>query len=256
MNVLETASALDRAERMAVPLTPAPGAPSLSAGEAWAVADARDQLRRERGARAVGYKLGWTSEVMRSEYGISDSNHGRLFDYMDLGGAAVLDLTDLISPLVEPEIAFRARHQLGQGASAEDIRHGGDWAIALEVVDPRWRRPFTWVENTADGSSAARFLTGPWLSPVGDPADWAVHMTWTGGRLAGTGANALGSPVAAVAWLLDSLARTGDCLQPGAVVLTGGLTVPVALAPGVTVEATSDQLGRCEINVIREAERA
>lgn len=250
MTPRDIARALDQAERTTSAIEPG----ILRGHDPWTVAEERDAIRRARGATAIGYKLGWTSAAMRAQYGIAECNYGRLFDYMDAGGQDLVDLSGLINPLVEPEIAFRPSGRLVGSDLADTPSLDGEWAVALEVVDPRWTKPFTWQDNTADGSSAARFVTGPWFTPVSDPAGWHVQLSWPGGQRSGHGAAALGSPVAAVAWLVKQLALRGDSLEPGSVVLTGGLTAPVPLVPGSPVRARSQELGTCQVKGWRREE--
>jgi 2-oxo-3-hexenedioate decarboxylase len=57
------------------------------------------------------------------------------------------------------------------------------------------------------------------------------------------GASLLGHPAEAVARLADSLGRRGLAIEPGWVVLAGGMTAPVELAPAMTVVARYSQLG-------------
>ena len=72
-----------------------------------------------------------------------------------------------------------------------------------------------------------------------------------GGRVSATaaGAAALGHPAAAVAWLVRALHRRGRGLAAGDVVLSGGLTEAVAVAPGEVVVARLGRLGTVELAV-------
>lgn len=73
---------------------------------------------------------------------------------------------------------------------------------------------------------------------VGLLAAVRVEMDVTGHRqLSGTADAAMGDPVSALAWLVERLGQRGEVLPAGSVVLTGGLTRAVPLAPGATVRA-------------------
>jgi len=61
------------------------------------------------------------------------------------------------------------------------------------------------------------------------------------------GAAVMGHPAAAVAWLVNALAARGERLCAGSIVLTGGLTAPVALGRGGAVTAEFDGLGSVEV---------
>ncbi|WP_345426727.1 fumarylacetoacetate hydrolase family protein [Pseudonocardia xishanensis] len=57
----------------------------------------------------------------------------------------------------------------------------------------------------------------------------------------------VGHPAAAVAWLVRRLSATDEGLTAGQVVLSGGLTAAVPVAPGDVVTATIDRLGSIEL---------
>jgi 2-keto-4-pentenoate hydratase len=219
----------------------------LTEDEAWAIAAEVDRLRAAGGHHRTGYKLGWTSAAMREALGIERPNFGSLWD--DMSAGSVLSLSALRHPKAEPEFAFCADQPLvGAEVGAADVRRAGRWAVALEVVDPRWESyDFTWVDNTADGSSAAAYVTGQ-FAPVGcAPEDLTLTMTWGDDRRSGRGRAALGSPAEAVAFLVQQLAERGAGLEAGMIVLTGGITSPVDLRPGLRIDVTSPQLGPCSV---------
>jgi 2-oxo-3-hexenedioate decarboxylase len=64
-----------------------------------------------------------------------------------------------------------------------------------------------------------------------------------------SGAAALGHPAASVAWLVRSLAGTGDGLRAGQLVLSGRLTAGVPIAAGDVVVASIDRIGSVELPV-------
>jgi 2-keto-4-pentenoate hydratase len=57
----------------------------------------------------------------------------------------------------------------------------------------------------------------------------------------------MGHPAAAVAWLVNTLGRTGQYLRPGTVVLSGGLTASVPLQRTSVVSAEFDGLGSVHV---------
>lgn len=243
---------LDRAERtrVAVPLL-STRPRGLSEEDAWRIAAARDGLRAGRGEVCTGYKLGWTSKAMRRALGIDQPNFGTLWAYMRVEGG-VLDGARLIHPKVEPEFAFRAEAVLSGGAvTALDVTRAGRWAVALEVVDPRWTNyDFDWLDNTADGSSAAAYVLGDFQRPRVEPH--RARLTMEAGDISreGTGAATMGSPAEAVAYLVRQLHERGTALQPGMVVLTGGITAPMDLTAGLVVKVSSPELGSYELRCV------
>jgi 2-keto-4-pentenoate hydratase len=219
----------------------------LSAEEAWAIAAEVDRRLVERGRRRAGYKLGWTSAAMREALGIDAPNFGSLWD--DMAVDAQLVLSRLHHPKAEPEFAFLADRPLsGSEVTAADVQRSGRWAVALEVVDPRWVSwEFTWLDNTADGSSAAAYAVGAFVDARTAPEDLELTMSWGGESRSGTGRAAMGSPAEAVAYLVHELAQRGERLEAGMVVLTGGITAPIGLERGLQVTVSSPQLGSCSV---------
>jgi 2-oxo-3-hexenedioate decarboxylase len=214
---------------------------SITIDEAYAVQGALTQRRLAEGERVVGWKLGYTSRAMREQMGVDEPNFGPLTDAMLLGDGAVVG-DGLVQPRVEPEIALR----LGRPLSAVDGSVERDAVLdavaeavaSLEIVHSSWwDYRFTLEHNTADGSSAAQVVLGGVLD-ADDLAAVEVELTVDGvtaGR--GCGADAGGHPADGVVWLLDKLAPAGVGLRAGDVVITGGLTRAVPLAPGGTASA-------------------
>lgn len=213
-------------------------AEDLSLTEAYAVQERLTDLRLAEGRLRVGYKLGYTSAVMRRQMGVEEPNYGPILDDMLLADGAT---TDRFShPRIEPEIGL----VLGRDLCGSDLMlHEVADAIVevracLEVVDSIWRDyRFTVEQNTADGSSAAGVVVGPELDV--DPMAchrFPVDLLQDGVSIAtGTSAAPGGHPLASVAWLCARLAPAG--LSAGGLVITGGLTAAMPLPAGSTIEA-------------------
>lgn len=199
----------------------------LDLGAAYAAQRELTALRTARGARRIGWKLGYTSAAMRAQMGVAEPNLGPLFDGMVLADGAAVP-AELVQPRVEPEIAVRV------GPAGEPL----EVLAALEVVDSVWQDyRFTLELNTADGSSAAAVALGPVLAP--DRLDELPVELLRNGEPSGaaTGAAAMGHPFTALRWLREELPRHGESLRDGDLVITGGLTAAVPLEPGDEVSA-------------------
>jgi 2-keto-4-pentenoate hydratase len=243
---------LDSAERNRTGVHPFSGRPSgLTRDDAWCIAAERDQLRDERGEIRTGYKLGWTSEAMRRALGIEEPNFGTLWAYMHVENG-ILDVGRLIHPRAEPEFAFVADSSLeGTGATADDVLGAGRWAVAIEIVDPRWASwDFDWLDNTADGSSAAAYVLGTFHRSAVTPELFRLTMKSGAVVRQGVGEAAMGSPAEAVAYLVRRLHDRGEALEPGMVVLTGGITAPIDLRRGLAVHVSSPELGSCDLHCV------
>lgn len=248
MDITSAADRLQEARRTLVGLRPFSQEPAgLTEEEAWAIAAEVDRQLLADGHHRTGYKLGWTSAAMREALGIDTPNFGSLWDTMAAGHS--LSLATLRHPKAEPEFAFHADRTLsGTEVGALEVQRAGRWAVALEVVDPRWvSYDFTWLDNTADGSSAAAYSVGQFVAVDGSPADLTLTMRWGDEHRSGGGSEAMGSPAEAVAYLVRQLARRGSALEAGMIVLTGGITAPVDLRPGLQVTVSSPRLGSCSV---------
>jgi 2-keto-4-pentenoate hydratase len=217
---------IDAAHRDGRLLDAPDGRGDLDLSTAYAVQQGLTARRQERGARRIGWKLGYTSAVMREQMGVDSPNLGPLLDTMVIAPGAAVPAS-LVQPRVEPEVGLVVGADGGPVAAR----------AVLEVVDSVWRGyRFTLATNTADGSSAAGVVVGDPLD--GDLAALTVELRRNGEPVAtGSGDAALGHPHAALAWLRDELAACGETLREGDLVITGGLTRAVPLNPGDVVEA-------------------
>ena len=85
-----------------------------------------------------------------------------------------------------------------------------------------------------------RDLTGPDCTPLARNGDLGAT---------GAGAAALGDPMAAVAWLANTLAPMGVTLPAGSVIMTGALHAMVPVSPGDVFRADFDRLGPITIRM-------
>jgi len=127
---------------------------------------------------------------------------------------------------------------------------------AIEVPDSRYE-DFTTVgaaQLIADNACADYFVLGP-AAPAGwRSIDLARHRV--SGRIAegppdehrqGVGANVLGDPREALAWLVNELSRLNLPLLAGQVVTTGTCLVPLAAEPGDHVVADFGAIGTVDV---------
>lgn len=220
------------------------GTPDLAT--AYAIQRALLGLRLAAGERVVGWKLGYTSEVMRRQMGIDRPNIGPLTDWMLLNsGDAVHER--LVQPRVEPEIGLRLKTALDARQAPVD-RHTVAAAVegayaCLEVVHSTWTGyRFNLEQNTADNASAGQVVVGPRL-PVTDlmALDTVAVRLHDGSDHTlgqGVGGDADGHPLDAVARLARELAAMDRRLEAGDLVITGGLTAACALEVGALLSAT------------------
>ncbi|HSM65774.1 MAG TPA: hypothetical protein VK860_05680 [Ilumatobacteraceae bacterium] len=219
--------------------------PDFGWDDARAVARATDRLRVDEGDTMIGYKLGWTSAAMRDALGIDRPNWGTLWNSQRAPDGLVTH--ELIHPKVEPELVYRvpaAAAGVVPDGPEEVAGWNGEWALGIEVVDPRFPDyGFRWLDNTADNSSAARVVIGSFATiDTVDPGALTVEISDGYEVRRGVGTNAMGNPSAAVAWLARSLRAEGTALVAGQVVFTGGLTAPFDVRAGERYTVSSPHL--------------
>lgn len=201
------------------------------------------------GHAVVGHKIGLTAPAMQQQLGVDQPDYGVLVDDMAHAGGAEIDTAGLISPRVEPEIAFVLATALeGPGVTASAALAAVDHvSAALEIIDSRiadWR--IRLVDTIADDASSGAYVVEPHGVPVGavDLGDVACVLDKNGAVVEkGTSAAVLGSPLNALVWLANELGSRGVPLEGGHVVLSGSITAAVAVHPGDTVSATLTGIG-------------
>ena len=181
---------------------------------------------------------------------------GHILDTMMVPDGAAVPRADLIYPRVEAEISFVLAEDLkGPGVTVPRVLAATKYVMpALEIVDSRivdWRIK---LEDTiSDNASSCRMVVGGRGMPV-DGLDLR-HLGMVlekNGEIANTGAGAevLGNPAQAVAWLANKLAEFDVILKAGEVILPGALTASVTVQAGDAVRATFDHLGSVSVRFV------
>jgi len=248
--VIAAAAALRAARDARTPRVPFTDGDSVL-DEQWGyrVQDEDRAQRRARGERIIGAKLGLTSRAKQVTMGVHQPIVGFLTDAMHIRNSHDDDLFDRTAqPRIEPEIAFRLGRVVDRPltmAAAADAIDGV--AVAAEIIDSRYAGfGFRLPDVVADNTSAAAFLVGDWADPAtaGDLAAVRCVLSTDGRELHNaTGAAVLGHPLRALIHLSEHLAKRGEHLSAGAIVLAGALTDAVAIRPGVVYRADIDRLG-------------
>jgi 2-keto-4-pentenoate hydratase len=235
-----------------VTLTPITTRHPLTMAEAYRIQGAMTAFRLSSGEHIAGWKLGYTSAVMRQQMGVAEPNFGPLTDAMLMvDGCSVPE--SFTQPRVEPEVALHFGAPVSRNADRPEVLACVSYASAvLEVVDSVWTDyRFKIEDNTADGSSAAGVVLGPQFD-VTRIAEIEVRLYCDEVEVGvGYGRDASGHPADGVVWLASRLAEQGLRIEAGQVVITGGLTAAVALEQGSIVRASFD--GDTWVGVRRDA---
>lgn len=233
---------------------------SADVGTAYAVQAKNLARRLEEGRHVVGRKIGLTSPAVQAQLGVDQPDLGFLLDDMWCASDRAVDLSRLLQPKVEAEVAFvMSRDVLDPEVDGTSVRGCVDNVVAaLEIVDSRiagW--DITIADTVADNASSGMFVLGRTARPLADlePREVQMRMSVNGSVVStGDGTQCLGDPLEALAWLARTALELGAPLRTGDIVLSGALGPMVAVQPGDTVVAELSGLG--ELRTVFAAEGA
>ncbi|RQS60373.1 2-keto-4-pentenoate hydratase [Burkholderia sp. Bp8986] len=216
---------------------------------AYAVAETNTAARIAAGARIVGRKIGLTSRAVQRQLGVDQPDFGVLFDDMAHLDGDDVPMNRLLQPKIEAEIAFVVGRDLDDDApSYGRVLSSLAYALpALEIVDSAiadWR--ITLEDTVADNASCGAYVLGHQPIALGRLSLGELGMTMTKQDAVvstGVGAACLGHPLRAVYWLACTIARHGQRLREGDVILSGALGPMVAVASGDVIRAQIGALG-------------
>ncbi|MEH7249073.1 fumarylacetoacetate hydrolase family protein [Neobacillus niacini] len=229
--------------------------PDLTVEEAYQVQELLVQKKLDDGYRIIGPKMGLTSKAKWDQMGVSEPIYGFVFDYMQVNNDGVLPFTELIHPKVEAEIAFLIGEDIeGPGITGAQVLAKTQFVLpALEIIDSRYENfNFTLPDVIADNASTSRVIFG---NERKKPSEFDLELVGAtlsiNGQMKehGTGAAVLGHPANAIAVLANMLARKGDRIKKGEIILSGALTSAVLLTVGDFVSAKFDGLGEVTFSV-------
>jgi len=223
--------------------------PAMDLATAYAVQDETLRRRLARGEQLIGVKLGLTSRAKQRRMGIEVPLVAWLTDAMVLPAGDPVPQDRLIHPRIEPELVFVMGERLaGPGVSAARAMAAVSAVLGgAEVIDSRYTDfRFTLPDVVADNASSGAYVTGPVTrDPQGlDLAMEAVLVEVDGEIVdSATGAAVQGHPGEALALAVQELAGRGLAIEPGWIVLTGGMTDAVLAPPGSAVACHFTSLG-------------
>lgn len=228
--------------------------PELDLDTGYRIQDRTLRKRLERGERLIGVKLGLTSRAKQQRMGVHFPFVAWLTDAMILPVGDPVPRSRLIHPRVEPEIVFVMGERLeGPGVTCARAMSAVEsvWAGA-EIIDSRYRDfRFTAGDVAADNASSGAFVTGP-IGIEPSRLDLALEavLVEVGGEVVDSAAGAAvqGHPGEALALAANDLARRGHGIEPGWIVLTGGMTDAVPVAAGASVAMHFTNLGSVFVN--------
>jgi len=241
------------------PALPAAIAPA-TVEEGYAVQRALHGLLEAAGfGRTVGHKIGCTTSVMQAYLKIGHPCAGEVFDSTVFASGTTVPLSRHHRIGVECEIAARLAADLPARPGGHDRASAaaavGALMAGIELVDDRYADFATLGAPALIGDDF--FNAGVVL---GEPvADWrgldleAIEgaMTLDGAEIGrGRGADILGHPLSALAWLADHRAAQGTPLRAGAFVMLGSVVKTVWIEAPATVGVGFEGLGTASVRFV------
>lgn len=216
-------------------------------------------LARLCGQRAFGWKIAATSSAGQEHIGVDGPLAGRLFSGRVFQSGAEIVLGSNVMRVAEAEFAFRMETSL----PPRDVPYGVDEVMravgalhcAIEIPDSRYRNfaRAGAAQLIADNACACWFVLGAQAAIDWRGIDLAEHRVVA--RRNGTavregkGANVLGDPRLALAWIANELCRYGNGLEAGEFITTGTCVIPVEIAAGDDVVADFGGLGQVRASI-------
>lgn len=197
----------------------------LSETDAYAMQDA---LIATASTPLAGWKVGATGAGAPEALGLSGPLSGPLWADAIWTGGATIPLYEAHRPKAEVELAVRMKGA-PRGQDARSVFDAVEAAaLAIEVTGSRLSDDLDPAGPgfIADHGGANHVILGDFAAPPPPEAwpDLAASLLIDGAEVAcGTGANVLGSPVAALAWLSGHLGARGLTLKEGDVIITGAI---------------------------------
>lgn len=234
--------------------------PGMTLDDAYAVQAELVAMKRAQGRRGIGWKIGLTSRAMQEALKIDTPDSGVLLDDMLFADGATVPAGRFIQPRVEAEIAFLMARDLAGADTTRDevIAATAHVAPALEILDTRIQRadPATGrariiTDTVSDNAANAGIVLGPQRHAFD-----AHDLRWVGAVVkrdgvveeTGLGAGVLDDPVTGILWLVHRLARYGQGLSAGEIVLSGSFIRPIEAPAGSRFEADFGPFGQVRIS--------
>ena len=236
------ASRLDTAWQTHTPIPPITESDGITdVATAYAIQTQWTKMRMDRGEKIVGRKIGLTSKAIQTQLGVNEPDYGTLWQssfFPATNGKVTIPAIDFLQPRIEGEVAFLIGKSLREpGITPEQILEATEaCAMGIEIVASRiadWRIKL--VDTIADNASYGGFALGPWDKEMRGDDLGALAMTiHHNGEFAaeGLGSAALGHPAKSTAWLANKLLEFGVSLEPGDIVISGGITKMIPVKAG------------------------
>ena len=224
--------------------------------EGYRVQDAVHAILRAAGhGEVIGHKIGATTPVMQKYMDINHPCAGGVFEPTVYKSGVSVPYSSFRKVGLECEIAA----MLGRDMRADEgpfdresvARYVESYCAAIELVDDRyveWQTCGTPTLAADDFFGAGSILGAPVAPDDAPDLAAAVGRAFVNGAeiAAGTGADVMGHPLEALAWLANHFAARGQMLRAGEFVSTGSMVKTIWLAAGDRIAIDVAGLGSVE----------
>ncbi len=220
---------------------------------------AQAMLEEVSGSSSVGWKIAATNVTGQRHIGVQQPLGGRLLAVRVAKGDAPIPVADNHMRVAEAEFAFVLARDIPPRAQPytpdEILDCVASLHPAIELPDSRFR-DFACAggaQLAADDACAGWFVAGEAATAEWRELDLAAHpvsLAVNGRQVTcGRGADVLGGPLVALAWLANSHGLRGCGLEAGQIVTTGVCGEPSPIGPGDSVCADFGALGRVALEL-------
>ena len=219
----------------------------------------QDRVMELKGVPVGGYKVSLTSKKTQQMFDANSPLYGQQVDSHFLPSPATVKLADQMEPLVEVELAFRAKEDLQPSDSLEDLMRKTTVAGALEVPDSRfadWFPDLSKYNVMADCAVGGLVVYGEehptdQLFKNVDELAMVNAQLYLGDRKLDEGVSkeVLDNPLNSLQWLVKKLASQGKVFRQGQLVSSGTFVLPPKLVQGHWLVRFDHDLGSVELTV-------
>jgi len=223
----------------------------LDVPQAYQLQTAVADLRRGRGERIIGYKVGCTSVKIRAQIGVDHCVTGRLYDSEQHASGAVLSRSNYANLAIEGELAVALLRQ----PTEDDFLDSGIPACVARVFPVvelhhhvmRGKRPSA-SELIAHNAIHAGFVAGDGVRP-GDACEDPSLAILADGRLLEecAGFELIQTIHSSLKWLMEILQDRGEQLSGGQTILTGSIPILIPLHEDCCVRIDAPPFGSVEV---------
>ncbi len=233
--------------------------PGLDMDDAYRIQSELTAQKLAMGRKTIGCKIGLTSKAMQDALKVDVPDSGVLFDDMLFANGSIVPAGRFIQPRIEAEISFIMKAPLaGEAVTREEvIAATGHVCPSIEILDtrivradPQTGKTRTVHDTISDNAANAGLVLGDERHALD-----AYDLRWVGAIVArngdvqetGLGAGVLNDPVESVVWLARRMARYGQRIDAGQIILSGSFIRPVECPSGTHIVADFSEFGSVDI---------